>query len=696
MSVEAATRAYDAQRKREQRARESNVEIGSPKNVARRRESEADPFLWLPTYCPDAFDQPFTDNRREMVEAIVYAGSYGFDQAIAAPRGEGKTTITEKCLLYLLLTGRVKFVALFAATGQKAVDLLDNIKLEFIENEILAEDYPEVADPVRDLKGAPQRANTQTHNGEPLLMKWGQDYVRLPTIDGFAGSGSRVKCFGLDGAIRGVKKGDSRPDLAVIDDPETEESADSEYQVEKRERVINRAIKGLRGGGKKMSVVMLTTVQNRRCLSYRYTDPAIASGWGGKRQKYFNSWPANRELWQDYMDQRKADQRAGDPSARTAHQFYIDNREQMDAGADVSNPHRFESQQLPDGTQKEASAIQHAFNIIADGDTGTTDGMAYFLTEYQNDPPEENEPTTSDITARVVRERVNGHDQAVIPVGAKHLVAMVDVGKRRLHYTIAAWSPEGPEGWVVDYGERLTPQPDVIGAEAAIRQALDELADTFDENPYHTADGAAVPISTALVDCGNWNTVVYDFVRARGKPWQPSMGDARFRMPTKRTRDKKPGKGGRWYESRQRQSVWVVNFDPDYWKHKAHDLLTIERGLSLFGENPHHHREYAEQVVAEVWTEETLERPTGKVTRRYFRKVSPNNHQLDCLVGCCVAGAMHGVFGSGKPARTSTQKRRRKRAVAEDSPSEQPQGMFEMLGPGTRPSVRPKTRRRSK
>ena len=42
---------------------------------------------------------------------------------------------------------------------------------------------------------------------------------------------------------------------------------------------------------------------------------------------------------------------------------------------------RFVSDKCPDGTQLEVSALQSAYNIIADRD------REHFDTEYQNDPP---------------------------------------------------------------------------------------------------------------------------------------------------------------------------------------------------------------------------------------------------------------------------------------------------------------------
>ena len=52
------------------------------------------------------------------------------------------------------------------------------------------------------------------------------------------GSGAVITTRGLDSAIRGVLVGTKRPDLVIIDDPETRDSARSGVQTDLRARTI--------------------------------------------------------------------------------------------------------------------------------------------------------------------------------------------------------------------------------------------------------------------------------------------------------------------------------------------------------------------------------------------------------------------------------------------------------------------------
>jgi len=166
--------------------------------------------------------------------AILNAGCYGGDQAIAAPRGEGKTSIVQCVTIYCVMHGILSFPLIAAATGPNAEQILANIKYQLERNQALADDYPEICDPILALDGTAQRGATQTANGKRTFLKWAQDYIVLPTVrvpDHWdqrlrpgqlsLGSGAVITTRGLDSAIRGVLVGTKRPDLVIIDDPES-------------------------------------------------------------------------------------------------------------------------------------------------------------------------------------------------------------------------------------------------------------------------------------------------------------------------------------------------------------------------------------------------------------------------------------------------------------------------------------------
>src|SRR4051812_49309947 len=87
---------------------EREITLARPANLARRRRALADPIVFLKTYFSHIFSQPFTPDRRAMVEAIIHAASYSGDFALAGPRGEGKTKIALFVALWLILNGKLK------------------------------------------------------------------------------------------------------------------------------------------------------------------------------------------------------------------------------------------------------------------------------------------------------------------------------------------------------------------------------------------------------------------------------------------------------------------------------------------------------------------------------------------------------------------------------------------------------------
>ena len=86
---------------------------------------------------------------------MVHAG----DQAIAAPRGEGKSTIAECVTIYNILKGKAPFVVLLAATANDATNSLGSMKQYIARSDRLLADYPEVCVPVRDVDATPQIAS---------------------------------------------------------------------------------------------------------------------------------------------------------------------------------------------------------------------------------------------------------------------------------------------------------------------------------------------------------------------------------------------------------------------------------------------------------------------------------------------------------------------------------------------------------
>ena len=672
----------DAERKRNKRAAERVVTIPKCVDPILRARLESDDEAWLLWYfgvgcgVTDEFWYEFVPQQKQMIAAITHAIRYGSDQAIAASRGEGKSTIAERLILKNTLAGVVAYSVLFAASGVMADNSLDAIKTAIEENDRLADDYPEVCYPVRALEGAPQRAGSQVCNGErhdngqPFEMarskfSWcGQELI-FPNIPGSPSAGAIIATRGLDAAVRGLKKRGKRPQLAVIDDPDTEDTARSEEQAKKLETRIDRAIGGLGGQQRGIGRVMLTTLQSRVAVSYRFTDPAQKQLWKGRRFRFLVKPPDRLDLWDEYVQITKADLEefarrqaegldGGDPFSRRAHQLYVDNFEVMNAGAEVSNPNRFDSQILPDGSQTELTALQRYYNEVA------RIGPEAVATELDNDPPEEAGPVESSITAHRVQHQRSGYPRRVIPPGCTVLTQGIDVGKTALHWVVRAWRPDCI-GYVIDHG--VTDVHNTVvgsdeGLDVQIRNAIKTRWEEVLEAPYHTVDGAPMQVGLTLIDASYRTTAIYHVCREIGLGIRPAMGmgkssgctQANFTDVRYRTRDRKPGDG--WFEARSDKRIWYIAMDTDRWKAWEHDRWMTTPGmpgsLLLFGDpsppggrlttTDKEHHSYAHHVVNEKEVEEIVK---GQL-RRYWKRLGAN-HWLDASYMSNVAANMLGI-----------------------------------------------------
>lgn len=656
-------RDYETRRKREERKAVKLVQIPKCQDRERRELLESDDAEWLRYYfdesaCPkDPFSYPFVGDQLAMIEAIRKAIIEGGDHAQAAPRGGGKTTLFERMLTKYTLQGLIKFSVLFAATGTLAEASLDSIKEQLENNDRLLWDYPEVCVPVRALENTPNRAHYQIasgfrhDNGEPYeaastKFSWSGQEIVLPKVPGSPSSEAIIATRGLDSAVRGIKRKGRRVDVAGIDDPDTEESARSEEQAKKLEDRIDRGIAGLGSQKRTVARVMLTTCQSRISVSYKYTDPMQKPSFQGRRFKFLITPPTNIDLWDKYVELKHADWRNG---TTLAHEWYVANREAMDLGAVVGNPHRY--------VQGELSALQHFYNLIAKL------GPDAVATEYQNDPPEDSGPVESGITPILIQKQLTGLPKGVIPDGCEVLTHTVDVGKWKLHWVVRAWKMDGT-GFTIDYGVQDVHGPkfgakETEGLDRALRREVLRRIDEFRSASYRTNGGEEIRESITLVDAGYRTHAIYAACAEAGIGVYPVMGFGKsagccgisFTPANKRTTDV-IAYGEDWKMVRAAGRVRLVECSADKWKAWEHDrwmTATDKPGcMFLYGERSEdpeklsgdeiHHRAYAQQICAEVEVEEMVK---GVLKRKW--KAKGENHWLDASYYSCVAAAIKGV-----------------------------------------------------
>lgn len=609
---------------------------------SRRAFFESVPECWLRYYIgsgPEGYENAFTDDQKKIIDDVLSAMRAGDYQAIAAPRGDGKTMILRGLIVYAICIGLIHFPVIISKSKSAANEsILGVIKTYFEDSDRLYEDYPEICYPIRALEKSPRRAAQQTYTRPDgtegwTNFEWSNDGVTFPRVDGSRASGAVIRTRGADSAIRGLNTG-PRPDFVLIDDPDDDESARSELQAEKRSGYIRQGVAFLGTARRPVGVVMLTTIPAAGSVSDRFTDPSIEPAWRGRRIAMLRHKPERADLWEQYVDLKRAGMNPNTEVAESAAtDFYVEHREEMDAGSEVSNPNAF-------NPRTQLSTVQACYDIIAKV------GEEAFETEYQNNPPRAAEIESDHLTAYEVSKRLSGADEFVVPAATRALTVFVDLGKYRLHWSAVA-SMANASAQVVAYGFWSVGGVNQVGTEQAILVALRDLEDFLASRPWRYPSGEVRKIDLFGVDAGNWNTVAYQFVQQSDQPWRALMGLNVWSPKVKRSATVRPG--FECWESKQAKGLWVVNQNTTYWKRRAQDGFRAnpsEPGsIVLFGDDDRLHRDsdrdkFAAHIVAEQWVEGEVT-TTGKLRQPYMKQVSRANHYLDTLGGAlCLAGVL--------------------------------------------------------
>lgn len=650
-------------------------ELPAVMNPERKERASRDFTYFCEEYFPFTFHLAWSPDHLKVISKIEQAVLHGGLYAMAMPRGSGKTSICECACIWAVLYGHRDFVCLIGSDEGHAMDMLESIKTELDSNDLLLEDFPEVVFPIQCLDGIANRCSGQLYQGQRTHIGWTAKEIVLPTIEDSKASGAIIKVAGITGRIRGMKfkraDGHSvRPSLVVLDDPQTDESARSLSQCATRESVLAGAVLGLSGPGKKISGIMPCTVIRPGDMADRILDRDKHPQWQGERTKMVYSFPTNEKLWNRYAEIRAESLRA-ERGLEDATEFYRQNKVEMDEGAVIAWPERFNYDEL--------SAIQHAMDLKLQDE-------AAFFAEYQNEPLPEETPDDDLITADQVAAKVNRFQRGEVPTGCNHLAMFIDVQATLLFYVVVAWEDDFT-GYVLDYGSypdqkrqyftlrdarhTLSLAAPRTGLEGAIYAGLETLTGNHLGREWQRDDGAAMRIERCLIDAnwGNSTEVVYQFCRQsrHSAVLLPSHG--RFvgasSVPFseyKRKMGDRIGHNWRIPNVQGKRAVRHVVFDTNYWKSFIQARLAVPMGdrgcLSFFGDKPDQHRLFADHITAEYRVK--TEGRGRKVDEWKLRPEATDNHWLDCLVGSAVAASIQGAILPGTDAVAVTKRPRLK------------------------------------
>ncbi|HHL2709886.1 TPA: phage terminase large subunit [Yersinia enterocolitica] len=262
----------------------------------------------------------------------IVASPKGENDAIAAPRGEAKSTLVSQLfVLWTIICGIKHYPVIVMDSIDQAYPMLEAIKAELVYNPRLLMDFPDVC-------------------GAGRVWQMGTILTRNDIKVQVAGSGKK---------LRGLRHGPYRPDLVVLDDIENDEQVRSPEQREKLENWLKKTVLPLGTAGGKLDVIYIGTILHYDSVLSRTLKNPL---WRVARFKALIRWPDNMSLWDKWEEILRNN---GQDGEMLANAYYQQHREEMDEGAIVS---------------------WSARPILALMLIRARDGHATFDAEYQNDP----------------------------------------------------------------------------------------------------------------------------------------------------------------------------------------------------------------------------------------------------------------------------------------------------------------------
>ena len=197
---------------------------------------------------------------------------------IIAPRGHAKSSIVGGVypLYHIMLDKGPKLIVLVSRTQDHAVKLLGTIK-----------DVLDFSPQFRQLFG---------YWGMNSAKSWAKTEVQLK-------DGSMIICKGTGQQLRGIKHGNQRPTLIVVDDPEDENNTKTSEAMESNLRwLLQSAIPSL--DPKKGRIAIIGTPIHQRCIVETLKEMA---GW--KNFLFKPDLDNNIALWEDWQPVKKLQQK---------------------------------------------------------------------------------------------------------------------------------------------------------------------------------------------------------------------------------------------------------------------------------------------------------------------------------------------------------------------------------------------------
>lgn len=658
------------------------------RNPERRAACAHDLARFLSEYFPHTFKWDFSPDHLDLIRQIEQTVFEGGQYVYAVYRGFGKTSIARGAIVWALVYGHAPVVPLVCSTDDNAKRGLQFVRLALWRNDELGADFPEACHPIRCLEGSNRRADGQVYEREDgstehTHVSFGKSEIQLATIEGYAGSGSVVTTLSLEGEVRGLNfttpDGRAlRPRFVIIDDPQTNQSAKSPQQVEKRLDIIMRDILMSSGHEEELACIMPATIIEENDLVAQLIDHSLHPEWIARKVRMLHSMPEDMEKWEEYgrirRNYRESDRADRARAIRESGEYYLANRKEMLKGAQAAWGECYRR----DARYCEYDAVQHAMNYYVD------QGERVFMSECQNEPVNmqaaEERLTPEQLMGKVEPRLKRG----VVPAWADELPGAVDIHDDMLFYEIVALRREDFRGHVVEYGTwpkqnrdmftqgrgkgRVTLQMKYkgMGKEGAIRAGLQELTQHLAERVFSCEDGTQRQITRLGYDSNYMTQLVYEFC----------AGDPRLRVPLAGTYDNYTSQKGFFETSESKASRTIKRMNGTGYKSRPVErytglrLITYEANyaktflrerllspLAEPGSFSLHAGDRADHaLLIEHWLCEQPSYVTGAKGREGWiwkpTRKGADNHWFDTTVYACVLGSLLECRKGGERPRT--------------------------------------------
>ncbi|MBS0207223.1 MAG: phage terminase large subunit family protein [Planctomycetes bacterium] len=630
-------------------------DIGPPpecENKRLRKKVESCPEEFLRVLWPELFRWQFSPDQRKGIFQLDEITERGGLQAIADPRGTGKTQRVIRQALKAILTGKRRYVCIVSATEKAAKKIIKSIRTIVCYSAKLQGLFPAELHGFKQLKGQNRLAGGQLCVGMPTEIGVAADQIVFPMIPGSKCAGAIISSCSITGNVRGQFHTLSdgaviRPDLVIVDDPQTKESAKSRTQTEDRLEIIEGDVLGLAGPDTPIACVVLCTVIKTDDMSDRILKEVK---WHGRRTKVIVEWPTNTKAWEEYFDHFDEAISQGKPQRINA--LYRKRRKELDAGCVVGWKSRIET--------GDVSAIQTAMHIWH------RMGATAFAAECQNEPVRP-DAASSLITSTELLTRINSLPRGEVPLKAEHITAAIDVQGELLYWTICWWM-RGFGGGILDYGAfpdqgrnyfalseanpTLQHATKRTAKMAAVRAGLDTLISRLMSRVFVRPDKLPMRVERLCVDA-NWGEStdhVYDACRESpfAQLLRPTHGkgfSVRERPMSQWKAQAGETAGFHWFKRVGKRAIRYLVKDSNFWKTFVHNGLLLQpeepHSISLFHAMPHEHRLLADHLTSEVRHRPKTE--DGRTVDQFVLIPGRENHWLDTLVDCAVGASELGV-----------------------------------------------------